>query len=74
MRFNTPQVRTVKLRLPVQPAASVAVMVNVALLAVVGAPVNAPVVAFNKMPAGSAPLVTLYVTAPVAPVVEIVAL
>ena len=65
---STPQVLTVKLREPVQPAASVAVMVKVALPAVVGVPLITPVVPLSIKPAGSEPFVTLNANVPVAPV------
>ena len=50
----------VKLREPGQEFASVAVIVKVAAVAVVGVPVMAPVLVFKLKPAGSVPLVTAY--------------
>ena len=50
----------VKLRVPTQAFASVAVMVKVAAVVLVGVPVIAPVLVFRLKPAGSEPLVTAY--------------
>ena len=51
---------SVKLREPGQEFASVAVMVKVAAVVLVGVPVMAPVLVFKVRPAGSVPLVTAY--------------
>ena len=45
--------------------APVAVMVTVSVESAVGVPDTTPVVELNESPAGSVPLVTAYVTAPV---------
>src|SRR4051794_15100230 len=63
---------TVYKRLPVQPAASVAVMVNVNVPAVVGVPVIAPEPPLRTSPVGSAPLEMVNVYGAVPPEPETV--
>jgi hypothetical protein len=50
---------SVLLRVPVQPLTSIAVIVNVWLVVLVGVPVTAPVDVFRLKPDGSVPLLTL---------------
>ena len=56
------------MRAPVAPRPSVAVIVKLLVVAVVGVPVIAPVAAFNESPAGKLPAETLNVYEPVPPV------
>ena len=67
MTVNTLQTGvSVKSRVPIQPLASVPLIVNEAVVVLVGVPVSTPVLASVK-PVGSAPELTLHVTVPLLP-------
>lgn len=56
----------VKSRVPIQPFASVTLIVNAAAVVLVGVPETKPA-AVSVKPAGNVPVETLYVTAPLLP-------